>query len=71
MSFFVLLVASLGGAGLEVPDALRVPSGHKFLFRVEAEGVQIYESRPGSAGKPQWVHKGPLAGLTQAGKKSG
>jgi hypothetical protein len=54
-----------------VPDALRVPKGHKLLFKVEAEGVQIYESRPGPDGKPQWVHKGPLAGLKQPSKKTG
>jgi hypothetical protein len=72
MHCVLLAVAvGLGGGTSEVPDALRVPKGLKLLFKVEAEGVQIYESRPGPDGKPQWTHKGPLAGLKQTGKKAG
>jgi hypothetical protein len=59
------------GGTPDVPAALRVPKGHKLLFKTEAEGVQIYQSRLGKDGKPHWAPKGPLAGLTQAGKKAG
>jgi hypothetical protein len=76
MRFSVLIALAAGwwggGPGApEVPDALRIPKGHKFLFRAEAEGVQIYVSQLGTTGKPHWVLKAPLAGLTQAGKKAG
>jgi hypothetical protein len=47
----------------QVPAHLKVPMGHKFLFKVKAKGVQIYKSVAGKDGKPEWVFEAPLADL--------
>jgi hypothetical protein len=54
-----------------VPAALKVPAGHKFLFQLEAEGVQIYVSKKGEKGSLEWALKAPLADLLDKGKKAG
>jgi hypothetical protein len=47
----------------QVPAQVKVPIGHKFLFKVKAKGVQIYKSAAGKDGKPEWVFEAPLADL--------
>jgi CHASE3 domain sensor protein len=54
-----------------IPDRLKVPGDNKLLFSLEAEGVQVYVSRAGKGGKPEWAFKAPLAGLSAKGKPAG
>jgi uncharacterized protein (TIGR03000 family) len=46
-------------------DQLRPPAGHVELFRVRAEGWQVYEAKANAAegGRPEWVLKEPRADL--------
>ena len=48
-----------------VPRELQPPRGLKVLFRVRAEGVQVYECRavPGKPRQFEWAPKGPRADL--------
>jgi hypothetical protein len=55
----------------KVPDGIKVPDGHKLLFKREAEGVQIYVSREGPTDAPAWFIKAPLADLFEKGKRAG
>jgi hypothetical protein len=70
-----VLAMGAGAAGqgpdLKIPDKLKVPDGQRLVLRVEAEGVQVYVSKPGKDGKPEWSFKGPLADLSAAGKLAG
>ncbi len=52
----------LGGA---VADRLRPPPGHVELFRVRAEGSQVYEAKPkaGDGAMTEWALKEPRAEL--------
>jgi hypothetical protein len=59
------------GTDIKIPDKLKVPDGHKLVLRVEAEGVQVYISKPGKDGKPAWSFKSPLADLSAGGKAAG
>jgi hypothetical protein len=63
--------ASGQGADVKIPDKLKVPDGHRLVLRVEAEGVQVYVSKPGKGGKPEWSFKSPLADLSKDGKVVG
>jgi Protein of unknown function (DUF3455) len=54
-----------------VPDGIKVPDGHKLLFKREAEGIQIYLSREGKTDAPEWFFKAPMADLFEKGKKAG
>jgi len=56
---------------LKIPDKLQIPEGNRLLLTVEAEGVQIYLSKEGKDGKPEWSFKAPLADLYHRGKKIG
>jgi Protein of unknown function (DUF3455) len=84
MSFFALIGISLVGAPIHVagneseerepavPADLKVPVGHKLLFKVEAKGVQIYKSVTGKGSTPEWSFDSPLADLFDSnGKKVG
>jgi hypothetical protein len=53
--------------GPKIPDNLKVPAGHEFLFKTQAEGVQIYVSTEEGG----WKWKAPLAFLFQDGKRVG
>lgn len=71
-----LLILTLPGraepeAPPKVPDAIKVPEGSVLLARVDAEGVQIYVSKEGKDGKPEWTPKAPLADLSEKGKPFG
>jgi hypothetical protein len=55
----------------EVPAEISVPPGHKLLFKVEAEGVQIYKAVEGKSGKLEWILEAPLAELFDGKKKAG
>jgi uncharacterized protein (TIGR03000 family) len=46
-------------------DKLQPPAGHVELFRVRAEGWQVYEvkTKPGVGARPEWVLKEPRADL--------
>jgi uncharacterized protein (TIGR03000 family) len=46
-------------------DKLQPPAGHVELFRVRAEGWQVYEAKakPGDSARPEWVLKEPRADL--------
>jgi hypothetical protein len=55
----------------KVPDGIKVPDGHKLLFKREAEGVQIYVSKEGKTDALEWSFKAPLADLFDKGKKVG
>src|SRR5438067_1933049 len=44
-----------------IPKKLKVPEGNRLLWSVEAEGLQIYVSKKGKGGKPEWVFQAPLA----------
>jgi hypothetical protein len=66
----ILVLAVLGvhaslAAGDAVPRELQPPRGLKLLFRVRAEGVQLYECRavPGKPKQFEWAPKGPRAEL--------
>jgi Protein of unknown function (DUF3455) len=56
---------------VKIPEKLQVPERHRVLLTVEAEGVQIYVSKEGKDGKPEWSFKAPLADLSDRGKKIG
>src|SRR4051794_30498793 len=56
---------------IAIPEKLRVPKGNRLLLSVEAEGMQIYVSKKGKGGKPEWSFKGPLAELSDKGKLVG
>src|SRR5580704_12560560 len=56
---------------VKIPEKLQVPEGNRLLLTVEAEGVQIYVSKKGKDGKPEWSFKAPLADLSDRGKKIG
>lgn len=84
MSFIALIVIGLVGTLIHVagneseerepalPAELKVPAGHKLLFKVEAKGVQIYKSVAGKGGIPEWSFDAPLADLFDSeGKKVG
>jgi Protein of unknown function (DUF3455) len=50
-------------------EGIALPQGSRLLFAATAEGVQIYESKPASAGGFQWALKAPEATLkTLAGE---
>jgi hypothetical protein len=59
------------GVPVKVPENLQIPKGHRLLLSVEAEGVQIYISKEGKDGKPEWSFKAPLADLVERGKRVG
>jgi hypothetical protein len=70
----ILLASASRGesVGPDVPKEIAVPAGHKLLFKVEAQGVQIYKSVPGKSGKWEWALEGPLADLADGkGAKAG
>ena len=48
-----------------VPDTIRVPAGHKVLFKANAKDVQIYSCQPVGAGSQKfvWKHIAPDAVL--------
>ncbi|CAG8486656.1 600_t:CDS:2 [Paraglomus brasilianum] len=47
-----------------VPDALKVPNGHKFKFLLYASGYQNYQCKGGAHGQPgNWTFVGPVANL--------
>jgi len=71
------LVSFLGEAGgteqengPKIPDDLKIPAGHVLLFKTQAEGVQIYESKE-KDGMLVWKFKAPLAFLFRDGKRVG
>jgi hypothetical protein len=68
-----LLGAVVAAQETAVPAALRPPEGMVPLFRVRAEGVQVYECKAGGEGRrPEWVLKGPDAELfDERGEKVG
>jgi lysophospholipase L1-like esterase len=55
----------------KIPKVLQVPDEHRFLFSMEAEGLQVYLSKDGKDGKPEWSFKAPLADLSDQGRKAG
>ncbi len=57
---------------MNVPEEIRVPAGHQLVCKMEAKGVQIYESVVGKNGALEWKFEGPLADLSdQAAGKLG
>jgi hypothetical protein len=52
-----------------IPEAVKVPPGHRLLLRAEAKGVQIYRAVAGKGGKLEWALEAPLADLFDAGGK--
>jgi len=56
---------------VKIPEKLEVPEGNRLLLTFEAEGVQIYVSKKGKDGKPEWSFKAPLANLSDRGTKIG
>lgn len=59
----LLCVHSHGADDAPVPDILKVPADCKELCRVEAKGVQIYESVEVMKGQVVWEFDAPLATL--------
>jgi truncated hemoglobin YjbI len=59
-------------AGLpRVPEAIAVPAGNAVLSKLQADGVQVYESKARTGGGFEWVLKGPEAELKALGSTVG
>src|SRR6266436_5347386 len=68
----VVPVASAQPPPVNLPDAIKVPKGHKQVATFEAKGVQIYEAVKGKGGDLEWKFEGPLAELSDGkGAKAG
>ena len=59
----LILLAFQQSAFAEEFSGIAVPENSVIVLAVAAEGVQIYESKPNSAGGFQWSLKGPQAEL--------
>jgi Protein of unknown function (DUF3455) len=78
-SCLLLSLISLGTLSLsaqaasDVPKNLQVPSGQELLFKMAAQGVQIYEckAKTDDANQFEWTLKAPDAVLLSEGKTSG
>jgi hypothetical protein len=78
-SVSVAPVAAYQAAAREEPkkpaaaDPIKVPDGHVVLFKLHAEGVQVYDCRPkkGNAKEFEWVLREPIATLLDGDKKVG
>jgi Protein of unknown function (DUF3455) len=49
--------------GLDIPADIAAPAGNKLAFTFYAEGVQIYDCKPGANGALGWVFRAPEADL--------
>jgi hypothetical protein len=69
----LLLAESLAQpAASDVPKEIAVPPGNRILFKLEANGVQIYKAVEASPGKLEWILEAPLADLVEEkGRKAG
>jgi hypothetical protein len=64
ISFLIVaLVVPTAIAQPQVPDAIKVPDGHKPVATLEAIGVQIYKAVKGKSGELEWEFELPLADL--------
>lgn len=76
-SCLLLSLISLGTLNLsaqaasDVPKNLQVPSGQELLFKMAAQGVQIYECKAKTDGAFEWTLKAPDAVLLNEGKTVG
>src|ERR1017187_8705004 len=71
-SILLAFAASIAVAQQPVPEAIKVPDGHKLVATFEAKGVQVYEAVKGKASDLEWKFEGPLAELSDGkGKKAG
>jgi hypothetical protein len=65
----LLLLQYLDTAWSAEIEGIALPHASRLLYAANAEGVQIYESKPAPAGGFQWVLKAPEATLkTLAGE---
>ena len=73
ISFVSALFASVFTSSLalaQVPDAIAV-AGERLVATLHAEGAQVYECKPDSAGKVVWQFREPIATLFADGKTVG
>ena len=66
----VSLVALCEASAQALPDAIAAP-GEKTVMTVYAEGAQVYECKPDTAGKLIWNFREPVATLLVDGKTVG
>ena len=68
----ILLIGSLVSASAQtaLPDAIAAP-GETAIFKLHAEGAQVYECKSGTDGALTWAFREPIATLFQDGKTVG
>jgi len=49
---------------MDVPDAVKAPSGHKAAMTLKGAGDLTYECKTNAAGAMEWTFAGPMATLT-------
>lgn len=64
------LCLALTAQATELPDVIAAP-GEAHVVTVRAEGAQVYECKPDSAGKLTWSFREPIATLLLDGKTVG
>jgi Protein of unknown function (DUF3455) len=71
--FVIAFVVSLGVPSLisaEMPDAIGAP-GETTIARLHAQGAQVYDCKPDTAGNLIWQFREPIATLVMDGKTTG
>jgi hypothetical protein len=72
LALLLLAVPLAQPAAPDVPKEIAVPPGHKLLFMLEANGVQIYKAVAAGPDKLEWILEAPLADLLgEMGGKAG
>src|SRR3954469_19545478 len=66
----LLLLAGPAVAADPLPGAIAAP-GENIVLSVHAEGAQVYECKAGTAGRPAWAFREPIATLLSEGKTIG